>query len=550
MSMDPEIIYAKTPVGDEAVRERTRVVQRNLRMVLLQVNGSLSVRELIAKIGNQQLVESALRDLEAGGFIAVSANGVRREETPAAGDWFSVASEFSTFGPKSGITPPAADSKQAAFSAFGKPVLSAPPGPQTSKIEAGPPAFTEERVAPLAWGRWLAGTLGVVVLVLIGVILFYPYNNFRPGLEASLTQWFGAPVRIGGVGMNLLPRPALRLSDVSIGAGSESRLAVVSLEAPYALLGRKPYRVDRVVVSGGVLVADRLVNLRLFGARPEQLEEIFVRRIELEEVTFLLGDLTTPAFSGDILVRNDGSAEKAVLRSADGALRVQAAPSPQGVVLNIDGLGWRPADTALRFDSLQATGLLQKNRLLLQRLDTTFLGGILKGNWLIDWSAGMVMAGEASMARLDASRVSSVVLPALKLEGELSGPLRMRATGSGWHDMLKRIEANVDAEIGRGLWTGVDLGEVARRGPGAIVRSGATRFDSLAARLELAGGRVNARSIMLDAGLMTARGRLVVEADGQVDGSLTVQAQSSVNRIVVPVRLSGPLGDLTLLSGR
>ena len=32
--MDPNLVFAKTPIGDEAVRQSTRVVQRNLRMVL------------------------------------------------------------------------------------------------------------------------------------------------------------------------------------------------------------------------------------------------------------------------------------------------------------------------------------------------------------------------------------------------------------------------------------------------------------------------------------------------------------------------------------
>lgn len=37
--MDPKLVFAKTPIGDEAVRQSTRVVQRNLRMVLVQVDG-------------------------------------------------------------------------------------------------------------------------------------------------------------------------------------------------------------------------------------------------------------------------------------------------------------------------------------------------------------------------------------------------------------------------------------------------------------------------------------------------------------------------------
>ncbi|PKO34880.1 MAG: hypothetical protein CVU34_05160 [Betaproteobacteria bacterium HGW-Betaproteobacteria-7] len=552
--MDRSLIYAKTPVGDEAVRQRTRVVQRNLRMVLLQVDGSLSVDDLIAKIGNQRLVETALKELEDGGFIAVSsaAEGREKVRSPSPGEsfsGFSVVSEFSTFGPKSGAPSviPVSSQVAASFSTFGKPMLAAPNG--QSQL---PPASNEQAKVRLSrpggWGGWLLGAGGLLLLALIALLLFYPYGNFRPAIEASLSQLFAAPVRVGSVSLQVLPKPKLLLSDVVIGERGESRIATVAVDAPYVLLGKGPYRIDSVTLSAAVLAADRLVDLRLFGARPEQTGDLSIRRIEVEKLTVMLGDLAVPELSGDVIVRNDGTAEKAVFRTVDGSLRLLAVPSPQGILLTADGLSWKPEGSSVNFESLQAMGLLQKNRLLVQRLDTTFLGGILKGNWLVDWSAGMVMAGEASLARLDTRKVSSLLAPALRLEGELSGSLRMRATGTGWHDMLAGIEASLDAEMSRGLLTGIDVGEVARRGSGAIVRSGATRFDTLAARLDIGGGRVVVRSIELDAGLMTAKGQLTVEADGRVDGVLSVQARSSVSRIVVPARLSGTLGEMTVVA--
>jgi hypothetical protein len=553
--MDRSVIYAKTPVGDEAVRQRTRVVQRNLRMVLLQVDGSLSVDELIAKIGNQRLVESALKELEEGGFIAVSSAAEGREKlrSPSPGEsfsGFSVVSEFSTFAPKSVAPSITSISGRlgARFSSFGKPLLAAPDEqsePPAANIE--PPDVHSRQ--PGGWGGWLLGGGGLLLLGLIALLLFYPYGNFRPAIEASLAQLFAAPVRVGSVSLEVLPKPRLLLVDVAIGERGNSRIARIAVDAPYVLLGKGPYRIDNVTLSGAVLAADRLVDLRFFGARPEQTGGLSVRRIEVEQLTVMLGDLATPAFAGDVIVRNDGTAEKAVFRTADGSLRLQAAPSPQGVLLTIDGLGWTPEGRSFRFESLQAMALLQKNRLLVQRLDTTFLGGILKGNWLIDWSSGMVMAGEASLARLDTRRLSSLLVPALRLEGELSGSLRMRATGADWNDMLSGIEANLDAEMSRGLLTGIDLGEVARRGSGAVVRSGATRFESMTARLDIGGGRVDVRSIELDAGLLSAKGRLAVDGDGRVDGVLSVQARSSVSRVVVPARLSGTLGELVVVGG-
>lgn len=67
--MDANLIYEKTTAGEEAVRQRTRVVQRNTRMVLILVDGKSSVGELCEKAGNAQMVESALQDLERDGLV-------------------------------------------------------------------------------------------------------------------------------------------------------------------------------------------------------------------------------------------------------------------------------------------------------------------------------------------------------------------------------------------------------------------------------------------------------------------------------------------------
>ena len=74
--MDQNLVFAKTPIGDEAVRQRTHVSRRDLRMVLVLVDGKITVGELSTKLKNPSLVENALRDLEQGGYIAPSLEAV------------------------------------------------------------------------------------------------------------------------------------------------------------------------------------------------------------------------------------------------------------------------------------------------------------------------------------------------------------------------------------------------------------------------------------------------------------------------------------------
>ena len=69
--MDSDLIYAKTASGEAAVQQRTRVMQRNVRMILILVDGQSTVADLCAKTGNQKLTETALGELEKSGLIVL-----------------------------------------------------------------------------------------------------------------------------------------------------------------------------------------------------------------------------------------------------------------------------------------------------------------------------------------------------------------------------------------------------------------------------------------------------------------------------------------------
>jgi hypothetical protein len=82
--MGDDAIFFKTLSGDEAVRERTRLVQRNLRMVLILVDGFADVAALKTKVGDPAMVESALAELERLGLVeSIDARMARNKESAA-----------------------------------------------------------------------------------------------------------------------------------------------------------------------------------------------------------------------------------------------------------------------------------------------------------------------------------------------------------------------------------------------------------------------------------------------------------------------------------
>ena len=557
--MDTNLVFVKTPIGDEAIRQSTRVVKRNLRMVLVQVDGKLTVAELSAKIGNRQLVEVALRELEAGGFIAPTLEGVSvweegaRQANTKPVPPLSGGSAFGSAGSAS-QTSGYSMAMASSFSTFGKSSSTksrTPPQPEKLLPE---PFVAEKKVfdAPTQatpWGRYsLLAAAGVLSIGLLA-LFFFPYGSLRPAIEAATSQYLRMPVRVGAVDLKLLPKPALVLSEIKLGEHGDSSIQSLSLP-PLSLIGFGVPEIQHVDISDASISVDKLLELPFFSGATETRQVIHIHRIDIERLTVKAVGLALE-LGGRVLLDNSGGTEKIELQNADRSLRISGVPASSGLLLNIDGYGWKPfANLSLTFDSLQAKGLLQRGKLVIQSFDTALLGGVVKGSWMLDWTAGLAMAGEASLARLNSGLVSAAFVPKLRIEGDLAGELRLRGSGLDSSALWRNVDAELDIVMNNGVLYGVDLGEAVRRGAGSVVRGGSTKFDRLTGILSVKSGQVDARAVRLDAGIMVANGQLSATSAQNVAASFIVAMQTSVSSQRLSVKLSGNLPDLDTAAGR
>lgn len=110
--MDPNLVYQKTDAGEEAMRQRTKVVQRNQRMVLILVDGKASVADLCDKTGNPQMTVAALRDLEKDGFVvplsAIESAWMWEQSRKIAQEIKAAVSQMSHLSAKKSPAPPPA----------------------------------------------------------------------------------------------------------------------------------------------------------------------------------------------------------------------------------------------------------------------------------------------------------------------------------------------------------------------------------------------------------------------------------------------------------
>jgi hypothetical protein len=312
------------------------------------------------------------------------------------------------------------------------------------------------------------------------------------------------------------------------------------------LLGSGPRRIERAELVGGQISADQLLTMPMWGASAAgRAAQIGIQTVAVERFAVTAGSMRLGDLAGELSLGADGQLEKAALRTMDGTLRVSATPSPEGIQVGLEGLGWRPTqESPLTLDSLQAKAVVQPGKLSVRSFEATTMGGTARGNWSIDWSRGLAMNGEATLERMEMKRVTSVFASSLQLEGTMSGSFRLRGLGRDWDPMWRNAEAYLDATIVRGVLNGVDLGEAARRGYGSMVRSGSTRFDRLNVKVSVEPARVVGRELSLNAGMFSATGHFVANRERQVDSSLLVTMQTSVSSLTLPVKVSGVLPSL------
>ena len=544
--MDMNLVFSKTPAGEEAVRETTRVVQRNLRMVLVQVDGKLSVGDLVAKMGNPSLVVSALKELEREGLIERLLEPRLSQAILGAPAVAMPAPNFSRFSeiPGEHSQMSRLDVHSSMFSSFGKPIMPVvdllPPVPEVREPEAA-----DDHAAPAVRGRVRKIALlllAVLVATSVGLVIFFD-TLFHERIEHSLQSALGQPVRLDKVGLSLLPVPQLWLEKVELGTRQPLLLAQAKVGSPLALLLNGGEALRQLRIEGGELAVDgwfaQASAMRMFPA---------LEKIELARVDFRAGDFLLPGMSGDMNFVH-GALQNVRFSTVDRTLLLELKPAAQGMYLNVEAFGWRPDPQAgFIFTSLQSKGLLQTGRLVLNELDAALLGGVLKGNLMLDWRDGISWAGDADVQRLNAQQLMALLAPAFRLEGEMSGLLRARAKGSAAKAVLDSLEASFAVEMGRGAFHGMDLGEAVRRGAVQGVHAGSTRFDQLRADLQVTPARVQLRQVHLTAGMLNARGDMAFSGL-RAEGNFLIEMKTSVARRKMPLSVSGSLPALEVQAG-
>jgi hypothetical protein len=602
--MDSNLIYQKTAYGEEAMHQRTRLMQRNVRMILILVDGQSTVADLCAKTGNPQLTENALGELEKGGFIELrieqdslwaESKKVAQEIRAAAIDKATQISlprngdELSAPQPKQDQElarefvdsmfqiPLRSDSPLSQFSiapiepeqflgekspipepkkkATKKPKrFETPREPVAERIRAR--LFGTRRISPIkikpprranrSLGWPLGLTLGLLIVLCVGYlgVVLFPYGLYLPEVEKTFAESSGQRVRIEAMRVELYPIPALLLEHVRINTPkSELRIEEIRLLPEIGTL-TSPRRVFReVVLSGITLPAAAVAELPgVFANMARSAAKVGVARVRLEKASIAFAGLGFSGLEGEANLSSAGLFQSLLLRSPERDLSLEAVPSSQGLGLTIEGRGWRPSPSSLyRFDSANLKGKLDDGALTIADMDLRIFDGQIRGTAVLGTNLAPNMSGEISFERISAARLGTALGIGEQLAGETSGKLRFSSSAASWESIFSAINAEGDFSMRRGRINGIDLAEAVRRISDTTVQGGETVFEELTGKIRLTPTNYRFQRLVLSSGLMRSTGDIEINKDLDLSGKLELQMRGSVNQTRFPIAIGGTL---------
>lgn len=587
------------------MHQRTRVMQRNVRMVLILVDSQSTVADLCLKTGNPQLTENALRDLEKGGFIEP-----RVEQDSLWGESKKVAQEIreAAINKAIQISSPGAvgvvessvsdspvsidpvldhlaesDSSKSQLplssmhsmqvSGANYPVFSQEDTQKLSEKQStlgqvAKPSFLERlktllanarqknhdaiSIKPIRRGQKFAMSWSLIaVFVFFGTlglayltILFFPYDSFLPDVEVAFAQATGRPVKVGSMRVDVYPKTGLLLGNVRIGTDKdEIRIAELRLMPVIGslIMGKKTFR--ETTLSGVSLPAELIAGLpSVFVALSKPTTRVSVNQIRFEKTEVSFGGLGFSGMEGEARRSEDGLFQSLKLRTPDQSLSFEAKPMAQGLEVALEGFGWHPSQgSPFLFDSVNLNGSIANGVFTIRSMELRLFDGLIQGVAVLQADKQPSISGEIVFERVNTARLGNAMGFGEKFTGGITGKLKFSSTTDSWATIFSAINAEGNFTVRRGSIRGIDLAEAVRRVSNMSVQGGATLFEQLSGSVNFTPTSYQFNGLILDSGLMQSTGQIEVSKKLEIRGKMVLQMLGTANQTRVPVTISGLL---------
>jgi len=418
--------------------------------------------------------------------------------------------------------------------------------------------------------KLLIAAVGVLVVLAIAVyaiaVRALPAELVRAQIEQRLAARLGQPVRIGSASASILPRVAIDLHDVAIGAPASVRLSRVSLVTGVRALFSRRIEDAEVLVDDGRVVWPLPFSLgsssEAAETSPSPLTIANVRRIQFRRVTLATA---FPPVTIDLDASLEGDRlEISHLAAKSDRNTLEAS----GAVTSVAQLQGRfRVKGELTFAGYAARNFaadvaFSPQKVSLSPLAFGMFGGTFDGRLDLDLRGSTPQLQlKGDVAKVDVAEVMKNTGSTGGITGRLAGVMALASAGNDGLSLVRAARGTFRANVTDGTLPYLNIVRPVvlafGKPSGQTPQGSGSSFSSLSGAFVLANSTVTTDNLALEARDFSAHGRAALHVDtGAVDSHLDVilsqelTSQSGTDlrryaaengRVVVPATVGGTL---------
>lgn len=379
----------------------------------------------------------------------------------------------------------------------------------------------------------------IVIALVAAVIGGLVYLHFLPldiaKYEALASQRLGQPVKIGSGSISVIPSPAIRFENVTVGSAKNVRIASVAATPELGAVFADPPVLKSLELTGVTLDAPALVGMVLGRAQGAQLG---IERVRATGVKLVVSGLNLPELDATVTFRGDGAVDKIAV--ANPGKTVAADIHPQGGKASVEvSVGGANTVFGLPFDveSLSAKGVATAAEFTASELDARVFGGVARGKGTLRWSGPLAFDGTLEARGLDAKRLTPI------LNGGVQGPMAISAQGETLEKLGAGARLDWSFTLQNGLINGIDLPRTLQSGKNV---GGTTKIEEMTGQVVVGEGRAQLRNVRIVGGPMQASGTVDIEGGRTLAGRFNADMKTPGAPLRATLVVSGTPSQLSV----
>jgi len=378
------------------------------------------------------------------------------------------------------------------------------------------------------------------IVLAIGLLHVVPLRSIAVKIEQSLSAWLHDDVSIASLTFRLVPTPHLRVENVAVGKLLDAKAATGRIYLDIATLFSERVSINSIELDNVTLSSDAVRRIPGW-ANPEgkssvgSISSIKLRGVKLD----VKPDID--AFDATLSFGKDGTLQRAYLTSG-GGWNLTAKPAEKGMDFEFNARHWTPPiGFNQEVSDASIKGTVSGKEIVVPEFEANAMEGKVNGTLHVDWSSGVKMESDLSVAKLDASQLVQGLTKDVSVTGKLDGNFSIATEGPDVQNLFANPRGQGKFKITDGSVSNVDLVAV-MQSDAAGQRAGVTKFLEFNGEMSSAGHAVSYKSLAFQSGVLRGTGSLDIDPKSNLAGHLNLEIRSQVAQDRGTFSITGTVG--------